>query len=86
MDDLDPDAPINCGECVAGDLNKVPANDPTKHWRNISLRERYLHAELVFNLIFTFTCGFFIWWIGMSLDGENPPDGTEIIFGRRWTD
>jgi hypothetical protein len=30
-------------------------------------------------LIFTLTSGFLIWWLAISLDGENPPDGAEII-------
>jgi len=56
-----------------------PFNDPTKHWRNVSFRERYLQAEVVFNLIFAPTSGFFIWWLGISLDGENAPDLAEVV-------
>jgi hypothetical protein len=54
-------------------------NDPTKHWRNVSLRERYLQAEVIFNLIFAPTAGFFIWWLDISLDGENPPGGADTV-------
>jgi len=54
-------------------------NDPTKHWRNMSFRERYLQAEVLFKLMFTPTTGFLIWWLNISLDGTNPPDGADII-------
>jgi hypothetical protein len=54
-------------------------NDPTKHWRNVSFRERYLQAEVVFNLNFAPTSGFFIWWLGISVDGQNAPDIAEVV-------
>jgi hypothetical protein len=54
-------------------------NDPTKHWRNRSFRERYLQAEVAFKLMSTPTIGFFIWWLNISLDGTTSPDGADII-------
>jgi len=53
--------------------------DPTRYWRNVSLRERYVQAEFIIGITFTFTTGFFIWWLDISLDGVNPPNAAAIL-------
>jgi hypothetical protein len=54
-------------------------DDPTKFWRNASLSERLLQAEVVLNIVFTVNCGFLIWWLDISIDGLNPPEIGDIL-------
>jgi hypothetical protein len=38
-----------------------------------------VQAEVVLGITFTFTAGFFIWWLDVSLDGVEPPDISAIL-------
>jgi hypothetical protein len=38
-----------------------------------------VQAEMILSISFTFTTGFFIWWLDISLDGVNPPDVAAIL-------
>jgi len=49
-------------------------HDPTRHPRNVSLRERVLQLEVIFNLSSTFTTGILILMLGISTDGRHAPD------------
>jgi hypothetical protein len=38
-----------------------------------------VQAEIILGISFTFTTGFFMWLLDISLDGVNPPDAAAIL-------